>query len=183
MLAAVVGAASAAVPTPAAAQAVVGLDGQAVLPLGSFARGVVAGGGVRGRVGYQYGLSWVDLSGEATGGYGFLPNELEDGLSFDVAQFMLGGRATFGSFLAPSLFVDVGVGTVAGRARDHSFERRGLALLAGTAFDYRRLPVVDFGLHAAYGRVVRHEGRDAGPESRADWDWLELGAHVSAACF
>ena len=96
---------------------------------------------------------------------------------------MLGGRATFGSFIAPSLFADVGIGTITGSASETSFDRRGFALLVGTALDFRELPVVDFGLHVAYGRILRDEGRDADAASRGDWDWLELGGHVSAAFF
>ena len=67
MLAAVGGIVPTAAPPHADAEAVVGLDGQAVWPLGGFARGGGTGGGVRGRLGYLHSLGWVDVSGELMG--------------------------------------------------------------------------------------------------------------------
>lgn len=126
-----------------------------------------AGGGSFGlRLGNRLSLPMLMLAAELRGGLDTYGGDR----STDVYTGMGGLRLGVGEVLRPSVFVHAGVGHVVREATLLLPEAKqtGFALDAGAALDLTLLPLIDLGVHAAYGVI------DA-----AGFDWIRAGVHAT----
>lgn len=126
-----------------------------------------AGGGSFGlRLGNRVKLPLLMLAAELRAGLDTYGGDR----STDVYTGMGGLRLGVGEVLRPSLFVHAGVGHVVREATLllPEAKKTGFALDAGAALDLTLLPLIDLGVHAAYGVI------DA-----AGYDWIRAGVHAT----
>lgn len=125
-----------------------------------------SGGSVGLRLGNRVSLPLLMLAAELRGGLESYGGDR----GTDVYTGMGGLRLGMGEVLRTSVFVHAGVGQVVHEAtlllpRE---KETGLALDAGAALEITLLPLIDLGVHAAYGAV------DA-----AGFDWIRAGVHAT----
>lgn len=127
---------------------------------------IKAGGGGAFRIGTQLNLPLITLIPELTFDYHNY-NARTPG-DADITAGKIGGRIRFLTILEPGVFAHIGIGHVGG---DSLFSHTGLALDTGITLDLTIVPLVDFGLHAAWNRV--YGGYDDGTS------YGTAGAHVA----
>jgi hypothetical protein len=125
-----------------------------------------SGGSVGLRLGNRVSLPLLMLAAELRGGLESYGGDR----GTDVYTGMGGLRLGMGEVLRTSVFVHAGVGQVVHEATLLLPQQKetGLALDAGAALELTLLPLIDLGLHAAYGAV------DA-----AGFDWIRAGVHAT----
>jgi hypothetical protein len=104
------------------------------------------GGGGALRIGFERDMVLITLIPELSLGYhGF------GGVGRYDAQIyngMLGGRIRFLKIIEPGLYMHAGIGHISG------FESHtGFAMDFGATLDFTLLPIIEFGIHAAWNRV------------------------------
>lgn len=167
----------------ASAKLLVGADVQGGAQFGDVSSDSV-GFGANLRVGYKLPIPILKITPELQVNYmGFA---MEDLNTMDAAttansarQRLLSGRggvrAGYGGLLfGASVYSHVGYGFIG--TKESLTQDSGLSFDAGLAFDFRLLPIVDFGLHGGYNAIFPGSDPDADPIN-----WIDFGAHVEVS--
>ncbi|MGC4090267.1 MAG: hypothetical protein QM756_20780 [Polyangiaceae bacterium] len=129
--------------------------------------GFEGGKGLAARYGYKLDLLVLSVTPEVgAGAYWF-------GGAADARLLtgFVGGRAAFGKVVEPGVFAHIGYGSM----KSGNFDAvGGTTLDAGLSLDFTMVPLLDFGLHGAYGAAFLKDADEA-------FDWFRVGAHAALA--
>ncbi|AKT37594.1 hypothetical protein [Chondromyces crocatus] len=169
----------------ARADIVIGAEGDLAIPVGSSADPYSVGWGIMGRLGYAVRLRPIEITPEVGGGYYAFPIEVQN-ISLDTSgvphvasvtretaglvRAFAGGRVALDKKISPAAYVRVGMGYLSVPRGDAFAPTLG----GGLALDIRALPLVNFGIHVGYEKMLRED------EPRVpSLQWLALGAQAA----
>ncbi len=147
-------------PGSASAQVVLGADANVAVT--ATPKVVSTGYGGAARLGYRFRIPLVALTPEVGAAYHHFGSSPAGS---GIFRGFSGARVALGEVVKPSVYGHAGYASTLGTGSTAAFTYD-----LGAALDFTALPVLDFGIHAAYASMAT---------AGSSLDWIDLGAQIA----